>query len=93
MIIYFSGTGNSKFVAEYLADKLEDSILSLNKVIKNGEKLVCTSEKPYIIVAPIYAWRFPGLVEEHLEKAALNGSKTVYCIATMGENSGNADRY
>ena len=66
MIIYFSGTGNSKFVAEYLADKLEDSILSLNKVIKNGEKLVCTSEKPYIIVAPIYAWRFPGKIEEIL---------------------------
>ena len=93
MIIYFSGTGNSKFVAEYLADKLKDDIISLNNVIKNNEKLVCTSEKPYIIVAPIYAWRLPALVEQMLTNSDLQGNKKVYCVATMGENSGNADKY
>ncbi|MBE6887034.1 MAG: 4Fe-4S dicluster domain-containing protein [Ruminococcaceae bacterium] len=93
MIIYFSGTGNSKFVADYLAEKLEDTTVSLNNLLKKGDKLVCSSEKPYIIVAPIYAWRLPSAVEEILKKSELSGCKTAYCVATMGENSGNADKY
>ena len=93
MILYFTGTGNSKFVAEYLADKLQDEVVSLNKILKNGENLVCNSEKPYIVVAPIYAWRFPAVVEELLKKSCLKGNKTVYCIGTMGENSGSAGSY
>ncbi|MBQ9846061.1 MAG: EFR1 family ferrodoxin [Oscillospiraceae bacterium] len=93
MILYFTGTGNSKFVADYLADKLEDTTVSINKYLKNGEDLICNSEKPYVIVAPIYAWRFPAVVENLLKKSQLNGCKSVYCIATMGENSGNADKY
>ena len=35
MILYFTGTGNSKFVADYLADKLEDTTVSINKYLKN----------------------------------------------------------
>jgi len=93
VIIYFTGTGNSKYVADFLADKIGDDIISLNEIIKNNEKFVCASEKPYIIVAPIYAWRFPGKIEDILKNSDLKGNKTVYCIATMGENSGNADKY
>ena len=93
MILYFTGTGNSKFVADYLAEQLDDTVVSMNRIIKSGEKLVCESEKPYIVAAPIYAWRYPAVVEELLRKSELKGNKTVYCIATMGENSGNADKY
>ena len=93
MILYFTGTGNSKFVADYLAEKLDDETISLNKIIKNGEKLNCSSEKPYVIVAPIYAWRLPAVVEETITNSQLDGCKNVYCIVTMGENSGNADKY
>ena len=48
MILYFTGTGNSKFVADYLAEKLNDETLSLNNIIKAGGSLVCESEKPYV---------------------------------------------
>ena len=93
MILYFTGTGNSKFVADYIAEKLDDETVSLNRIIKNKEKLICTSEKPYAIAAPIYAWRLPAVVEETIKEAQLNGCRKVYCLATMGENSGNADKY
>lgn len=93
MILYFTGTGNSKFVADYLAEHLDDETVSMNKIIKNNEHLVCESEKPYIIVAPVYAWRFPKIIEDLIKKSELKGNKNVYCIATMGENSGNADKY
>lgn len=93
MILYFTGTGNSKFVADYLADKLDDEVVSLNKIIKSNDKLVCNSEKPYVVVAPIYAWRIPAVVEQAIANSQLNGSKSIYFIVTMGQNSGNADKY
>lgn len=93
MIMYFTGTGNSRFVADYLAEKLNDTTLSLNNILKNDKTLLCTSDKPYILVAPIYAWRFPYQIENLIKDSELKGNNIIYCIATMGENSGNADKY
>ena len=42
MIVYFSGTGNSRFAAEYLAKQLEDELLDAGQRIKAEEK---TGEK------------------------------------------------
>ena len=92
MILYFTGTGNSKFVAVCLAQALEDTVASMNAVMGRGEALSVYSEKPYVIVAPIHAWRYPAAVEQLLREADLQGSREVYCIAAMGENSGNADK-
>ena len=37
MILYFSGTGNSRYIAELLAEKTKDNILSLNQLIKHNK--------------------------------------------------------
>lgn len=34
MILVFSGTGNSKYVADALADRIDDEVVSLNDIIK-----------------------------------------------------------
>ena len=34
MILCFSGTGNSRYVAEFIADKLGDTVVDLNEKIK-----------------------------------------------------------
>ena len=45
MILYFSGTGNSKFVAQRIAVALGDKILNLNDRIKASDtSLVETGE-------------------------------------------------
>ena len=36
MIFWFSGTGNSKFAAETIADVLGETPVSLNDIFKNG---------------------------------------------------------
>ena len=38
MILCFSGTGNSRYVAEFIADKLGDTVVDLNEKIKNGDE-------------------------------------------------------
>jgi len=92
MVLYFTGTGNSKFVASVLAEALEDAAVSVNAVMRRGDDLAVYSEKPYVVVAPIHAWGYPAAVENMLRNAKLDGCRDVYCVATMGENSGNADK-
>ena len=67
MVLYFTGTGNSKFLAVALAEALEDSVLSMNSVMQRGGTLSLYSGKPYVIVAPIHAWRYPQAVEQMLQ--------------------------
>ncbi len=93
MILYFSGSGNSKFVTNYIASKTFDEVISLNEVIKENKELIFESNKPFIIIAPIYAWRFPLIIEKILKDAKFIGSNELYFIGTMGLNSGNADKY
>ena len=93
MILYFTGTGNSRLVAEVLARELGEPALSLNQVFKQNQKWEFQSETPYVVVAPIWAWRIPEKVEELLKKGSFQGSKQIYIVATMGEQAGAAEKY
>ena len=93
MILFFSGTGNSKYVAGFLGDHLDDEVVSLNNILKYHRSFDFTSVKPFVFVAPIYCYRYPLIIENLIQRANLLGSSEVYCLATMGLNSGNADKY
>jgi len=93
MILVFSGTGNSKYIADALADRLDEEVVSLNDIIKNKKERKFTSERPFVIVAPIYAWRYPAIVEDIIKTAEFIGSKDIYFLATMGANTGKCDRF
>lgn len=93
MILYFSGTGNSKYAAEIISSIVDDEIISLNEIIKNKKSTDFNSEKPYIVVCPVYAWRIPRIVENIIKKSEFNGSKKIYFVLTCGDSSGNAYNY
>ncbi len=93
MILYFTGTGNSKFAADLIGGVLQDEVICLNDFIKNGISPAFHSEKPFVIIAPIYAWRFPQVVEQLIVKAEFTGNSNLYFVGTMGANSGNTDRF
>lgn len=93
MILYFSGSGNNKFIANYLKDLIKDEIISLNEVLKESKPLEFNSTKPFIIISPIYAWRYPLLIEDLIKKASFKGNNKIYFIASMGLNCGNAEKY
>ena len=56
MIIYFTGTGNSKYIADMLGDKLEDEITDSREYIRKHSGGSFSSQKPYVFVAPTYGW-------------------------------------
>ena len=91
MILYFTGTGNSKYAAERLAELLDDELISINDKIRAKDKSALTSEKPWVIVVPTYAWQIPKIVEEWIAETELKGSKKVYLVMTCGESTGAAE--
>ena len=49
MIIYFTGTGNSRHIAQKLAEAIkEEPLADMGRMIKEREKGLFTSERPYI---------------------------------------------
>ena len=93
MIVYFSGTGNSRYAAQRLATQLGDSLLCLNDRIRSDDfRPVCTDGR-LVIVTPMYAWRIPRLVRRWLLKTELQGVRQVWFVMTCGSEIGNAARY
>ena len=93
MILYFSGTGNSKYVAKRIADALGDEILNLNDRIKVSDTLSVETDERLIVVTPTYAWRIPRVVCDWLRKTELRGAKQAWFVMTCGSEIGNADKY
>ena len=94
MILYFSGTGNSQYVARKIAQELNNELISLNQLIKEEktDELIST-DKPFIFVCPTYAWRLPIVVTNFIKKTRFSGSNKVYFIMTCGGDTGKAIKY
>lgn len=93
MILYFSGTGNSKYAAEMIKEMIEDEVLSLNERIHARVNKKIETEKPLVFVTPVYAWRMPRLVEEWILKSKFCGNTKAYFVLTCGDSIGNAGAY
>ncbi len=93
MIVYFTGTGNSKYLAEFVAKELNDSVTDAAKLIKAGENPTFTSDSPYIFISPVYAWRMPRTFEKWIEKCKFLGNQKAYFILNCGDSIGAAGNY
>ena len=56
VILYFSGTGNSRFAARLLAKELGEELRDAGERIKAGDLSPLHSQRPWIVVAPPYVW-------------------------------------
>ncbi len=93
MIVYFSGTGNSAYVAKRLQRELQDEGFDLFSSIRQRKKDTLYAKQPWVIVAPTYAWRIPRVVQEWLKAVELTGSRELYFVMTCGGSIGNAGAY
>lgn len=85
MIFYFSGTGNSKWVAEELAKQIDDKAIDLITVQKAPIALPDT----FGLVFPIYAWGIPKPVRLFLNSVTGHAGFS-FAICTCGEDAGHA---
>lgn len=93
MILYFSGTGNSEYVAKRLAKEVDDEVMNLFEKIRNRDFTSITSNAPWVIVTPTYAWRIPRIVYDWLKNTPLLKSNDIYFVMTCGGSIGNAKAY
>lgn len=85
MICYFSGTGNSKWVAEQLAVKTNDNAINL---IREPAPFSISGEI-FGIVFPVYAWGVPEPVVDFVKKLVGQPAFS-YSVCTCGGEAGNA---
>lgn len=93
MIIYFSASGNSKFIAETLAQSLGDSLISINEILKSQGKIKAESALPWVFVFPIHAWNIPNEVTRVISEGAYSGSRDSYFVFTMGGSAGKTAKF
>lgn len=93
MILYFSGTGNSKYVAQRMAEALNQSLLSMNDRIRSHDTSPVETDERLVIVTPTYAWRIPRLVRDWLLETEFPGAAQAWFIMTCGSEIGHAGRY
>ena len=64
MILCFSGTGNSKYIAKKIQSALGDEIVDLNAKIKSNDHSQIEVKDRLVFVTPTYGWRMPRIVSE-----------------------------
>ena len=92
MIYYFSGTGNSLYVARHLADLLGERLSPMTFPSPTDDEVVG-------LVFPVYGWGIPNIVEKFVRKlkasprGGLEGAagSYLYAVMTCGDDMGYAD--
>lgn len=93
MILYFSGTGNSRYAALRLGELTGEPVNSINQCLKEGAAIGLHSKNHYVVVSPVYAWRLPRVVERFIRQASFSGNTGIYFVLTCGDDVGNAAKY
>lgn len=93
MIIYFTGTGNSRYVARELSRLTEMPLVSLNDRIKRDDKTPLSSADPLVFVFPVYAGRMPKVMEQYLRELSFTGCSTAYFVATCAATPWQSEKY
>lgn len=90
MVLYFSGTGNSEYVAKRIGGEINDEVCNLFERIRSRDHSELRSDSPWVVVVPTYAWRIPRIVQEWLERTPFRGSGEFCFVMTCGGSIGNA---
>ena len=97
MILYFSGVGNTRLVAERLASLCNDRAVALTPATPPLSDL-CHKDEPLVLCFPVYAWGPPRFVDAYLKRSQRSGATPptrpyrLYMVCTCGDDIGRTDR-
>ena len=72
MIFYFSGTGNSEWVAQQLAAQLNEQLLFIPDEMRGEADYKLRPNEKLGFVFPVYAWRVPRFILRFIRKCAIS---------------------
>ncbi len=95
MIFYFSGTGNSAYVARRIAAATGETMVSISECVRTGKFSFKLEEGEKLgFVHPVFFYGLPKIVLEFLRKARFSAEKQPYLfhVMTIGGSTGAAGR-
>ena len=93
MIVYFSGTGNSRFVAEQIAEATGDELVNAVKYTRKGQNAVFSTPGIYAFVSPIYVSAPPMVFLDFIRHSTFPSDCRAYFIMTCAGGMGGAPGY
>ncbi len=92
MVFYFSGTGNSKHIADTIAKSTGERLVYISEsTIEEHETYEIEGNERIGFVFPVYWYSMPTIVEKFITQLKLSGyqKQYVYAITTYGVSAGN----
>ncbi len=93
MVLYFTGTGNSRWCAEKIADAIGDKAIDTSTLIKKGDESEFNSDTPWVFVAPTYSWQLPRIFTKFILNSSFTSNKKAYFVMTCGSDIGDSSKY
>lgn len=93
MIFYFTGTGNSLWIAETLGKALGERLVSITEELKSGEKELLhplRKDEKVLFVFPVHSWGAAVSVIRFISRLTLAGyeGQPVYSVCSCGDECG-----
>ncbi len=95
MIYWFSGTGNSRYVAQRIADETGEKLVSMAECVKNASAECDARDGERLgFVFPVYFYGLPSVVLRFLTLLSAHTAPDtyVYLVLTCGGSTGGADK-
>ena len=95
MIFYFSGTGNTKWVAERIGEAIGEVVLYIPDLLREGRYEFELKEGERIgFCFPTHGWQVPKIVRSFIQQLGFDrlSHRELYCwaVTTCGDNMGEA---
>ena len=93
MIFYFSGTGNSKWIASQVATKQNEKLISIAEEmidLTNSFQYSLEDSEMVGFVFPVYSWAPPAIVMEFIKKISFTNynNQYIFFICSCGDEVG-----
>jgi ferredoxin len=93
MIVYFTGTGNTRWAAQQLAEATGDKLCFIPDELRNGSlHYILKDDERLGICFPTHGWQPPRIVRDFLRRAVFENVHYTYALTTCGDNMGHAMR-
>lgn len=95
MIFYFSGTGNSLYIAKRMHEIEDKEIIDMASALNKKEfKYSVADDEKIGIIFPVYFWGLPTIVNDFISQLRIESNKTpfIYTVITCGSSIGNANK-
>ena len=94
MIFYFSGCGNSRYVAQMLAQWLNDTLYFIPEAAREGQNNYTLAEGEKLgFVFPVYSWAPPRLVLDFVKQLRFaKKPEYIYFACTCGDQCGQTEK-